>query len=129
MESCVSRSFGAKNERAEMGGRLNHGLPRGISNGEDYFGGKLTLSRTMVLVRQAIARATTQPIRVPTVGGLSFAWMQARRRTPLALLPWTTAEHVDSASTHASLRRTKRKRSSGCASDPVVVLCATLVCG
>jgi hypothetical protein len=32
-------------------------------------------------------------------------------------------EHADSASTHARLRRTKRKRSSGCASDPVVVRC------
>ena len=58
MESCVSRSFGAKNERAEMGGRLNHGPLRGVSNGEDYFGWELTLSRTMVLVRQAIARGS-----------------------------------------------------------------------
>jgi hypothetical protein len=72
-------------------------------------------------VRQAIASATTQPIRVPTVGGFSFAWMEARRRTPLTLLAWTTAEHADSASTHARLRRAKRKRSSGCASEPVVV--------
>jgi len=41
-----------------MGGRLNHGPLRGVSNGEDYFGWELTLSRTMVLVRQAIARGS-----------------------------------------------------------------------